>query len=679
MRLNQKLLTVLLTLCMVLSLCVPVSAASPTASYGASGYSYIGIYGAPSFEDNVIPARNAEGKCGLIDPRGNVVMPFLYDDLLDIGCGQYIASDYLETGGTVECIVNAEGETILAPAQQTISASGRIITVLNEQEKTARFYDRDLQPVALEGFDWVYQLGGADFAPDSTRFYSARSTDHSTFLLLNSAMSTVGRSNDYYYWTRTGEDGDIVYYTHGSLYSSAGKLLTDPSLYREIWETEYPFLSVYDYDGHVGALSFTGEELLHPSGYERISMSQEGYLYAQLRSDPAAGDEAGVATEVWKDGTLYHTYSGKKVEASFYDRPLCFSASENGLCGLMTPEGNVIVPENYISFHNFRPGYYFAVKPDQTTQVLNASGALALTESYTWISRIGPGESVFVMGMTGENREIRNVITGELVARLNGSDYPVISWSDGTDSSAEAGLMSFSLPSRTIYVNYLTGELLGELPVQASLYDRKGHFTYKTVDGLYGVGRLSWDGMDPDTPSEWAAAEVRSAIAAGLVPQALQGDYRAPISRAQVSRMFLLLLEQSSGKTADVLMQEQGVAPSADAFRDTRDSAVLAAHALGLFKGKAAGIFDPDGTLTRAEIAAVINRAARLLGVDTTLSAPGFTDVPPDHWVYSELGWPASAGIIQGNGAGGFDPSGQLTIEQAILISARALNALKTR
>jgi len=81
--------------------------------------------------------------------------------------------------------------------------------------------------------------------------------------------------------------------------------------------------------------------------------------------------------------------------------------------------------------------------------------------------------------------------------------------------------------------------------------------------------------------------------------------------------------------------------------------------------------FAPDRVFTRSQIAAVINRTARVLGVDTEGYSHGFSDVK-GHWVDSELGWPAHADILRGTDTGKFGPDGPLTTEQAIAITYRA-------
>ncbi|MBQ7600100.1 MAG: S-layer homology domain-containing protein, partial [Clostridia bacterium] len=105
---------------------------------------------------------------------------------------------------------------------------------------------------------------------------------------------------------------------------------------------------------------------------------------------------------------------------------------------------------------------------------------------------------------------------------------------------------------------------------------------------------------------------------------------------------------------------------------------VLAANALGIINGTGSGKFSPDGTLKRAQIAAIINRVARVMGIETDGFTHEFNDITDNYkWADTELGWPVHAGVINGVGGGRFNPGGDLTTEQAILITYRALGALK--
>ena len=178
-----------------------------------------------------------------------------------------------------------------------------------------------------------------------------------------------------------------------------------------------------------------------------------------------------------------------------------------------------------------------------------------------------------------------------------------------------------------------------------------------------------------DTPSSWAVDEVNAAIEVGLVPENLQKNYASPITRGDVAQMFINLIEQSSGLSIDDFMASKEVSINNAAFEDTTDKAVLAANALGIINGMGDGRFNPNGTLTRAQIAAIINRAANVLGVDTAGYSHSFTDVV-GHWVDAELGWPLQAEIVNGIGDNKYDPEGRLTTEQAIAITYRALKYL---
>ena len=73
--------------------------------------------------------------------------------------------------------------------------------------------------------------------------------------------------------------------------------------------------------------------------------------------------------------------------------------------------------------------------------------------------------------------------------------------------------------------------------------------------------------------------------------------------------------------------------------------------------------------------AAILNRTAEVLGVETDGYTHTFTDVS-GHWVSDSLGWPVHAGIINGVGDNRFDPDGVLTTEQSIVMAQRALEAL---
>lgn len=177
-------------------------------------------------------------------------------------------------------------------------------------------------------------------------------------------------------------------------------------------------------------------------------------------------------------------------------------------------------------------------------------------------------------------------------------------------------------------------------------------------------------------PSDWAQAEVSAAIKAGIVPETLQQNYTSPVTRQAVAGMFIDLIEEASGKNIDTILQEKGVERNPAAFTDTSAPDVLAANALGIINGVGENRFAPTGTFTRGQIAAIINRAAGVLGVETQGYSHSFADAS-NHWCSEELGWPVHAGVLNGVSKDRFAPDGKLTTEQAIVITYRALEFLK--
>ena len=76
----------------------------------------------------------------------------------------------------------------------------------------------------------------------------------------------------------------------------------------------------------------------------------------------------------------------------------------------------------------------------------------------------------------------------------------------------------------------------------------------------------------------------------------------------------------------------------------------------------------PDGTLTRAQLTALLHRAS---GSPAAGKAAGFADVSGAVWYASAVDWAAETGVILGYPDGRFDPNGAVTREQLAAILFR--------
>lgn len=99
-----------------------------------------------------------------------------------------------------------------------------------------------------------------------------------------------------------------------------------------------------------------------------------------------------------------------------------------------------------------------------------------------------------------------------------------------------------------------------------------------------------------------------------------------------------------------------------DSDKISYEEAVDVMTAIGVIEGLDTGAFNPTGTLTREQAAAIICRMmlgdnADKLGTTTT----SFKDVASTRWSASYISYCASLGIIAGNGDGTYSPAGTLT------------------
>ena len=94
---------------------------------------------------------------------------------------------------------------------------------------------------------------------------------------------------------------------------------------------------------------------------------------------------------------------------------------------------------------------------------------------------------------------------------------------------------------------------------------------------------------------------------------------------------------------------------------------IKAAINKGIVNGYTDGTFKPDRAVTRAEFAAMINKA---LGNNETASI-SFHDVPSSEWYYSDIAKAVAAAYVSGYNDSSFKPGSAITREEAAVIIAR--------
>ncbi|HDR7605199.1 hypothetical protein S3E15_02139 [Bacillus mycoides] len=87
---------------------------------------------------------------------------------------------------------------------------------------------------------------------------------------------------------------------------------------------------------------------------------------------------------------------------------------------------------------------------------------------------------------------------------------------------------------------------------------------------------------------------------------------------------------------------------------------ILTLTDMGIFVGDGKGTFRPKESLTRAEMAVILQKAFKL----KVKANHTFNDVPKDHWANDAISALESNGVAAGNGAGAFNPTSVLTREE---------------
>lgn len=92
---------------------------------------------------------------------------------------------------------------------------------------------------------------------------------------------------------------------------------------------------------------------------------------------------------------------------------------------------------------------------------------------------------------------------------------------------------------------------------------------------------------------------------------------------------------------------------------------------IGIMQGDEKGNFNPNQSVTRAEMAAIICRM--LDETENLTTSNDFMDVPVTHWANKYVAKAAELGIVNGYGNGNFGPDDMVTFEQVVTMVIRAI------
>ena len=189
--------------------------------------------------------------------------------------------------------------------------------------------------------------------------------------------------------------------------------------------------------------------------------------------------------------------------------------------------------------------------------------------------------------------------------------------------------------------------------------------TYRNTDGSF---KHTADGSGSN---QMAAEQGFYGIVAAM--RAMQGKnslYRMSDCTIRVSGNAGVNTIGLPGKHADV--QKVAISAPGTTFADIsahkNQPAIEALASRGIITGYNADSFGPNDTMTRAQFATIVVRALGL----TPKASNVFTDVPADKWYAPYIGTAYKYEIVNGRTATTFDPEGTITRQEAAAMVARA-------
>lgn len=204
--------------------------------------------------------------------------------------------------------------------------------------------------------------------------------------------------------------------------------------------------------------------------------------------------------------------------------------------------------------------------------------------------------------------------------------------------------------------------------------DKKTFIVANKYFSTYTVLENNVSFSDIASVKDWAGRQITVAAAKGIIDGRAEGQYvpNDSVTRAEFAKLIVKAfgLENES---------------ATESFTDVAANAwyqpyVAAAAEAGLIEGRADGIFAPDATITRAELATIASRALAKVksykAVEETDAALAiFVDAADIHATLQDgVAFAAEQGLVVGEEGSRFNPNNPTTRAQAAVIIYRLLN-----
>ncbi|WP_240839065.1 S-layer homology domain-containing protein [Acidaminobacter sp. JC074] len=172
------------------------------------------------------------------------------------------------------------------------------------------------------------------------------------------------------------------------------------------------------------------------------------------------------------------------------------------------------------------------------------------------------------------------------------------------------------------------------------------------------------------SPSDWAEPFVKAMLLEGLASEELLDTTKMqhPITREEFAELTVRLYAKSKGQKIEDLVEW-------NPFADSNNKMVAKAFNLGIVSGTGFNdedqrLFSPSNLVTRQEIAVMLVKELKLLGVNTTSKGEmAYSDEQAvAAWAYDAVNFASENGILSGVGNNQVAPTANATREQALVL-----------
>lgn len=173
-----------------------------------------------------------------------------------------------------------------------------------------------------------------------------------------------------------------------------------------------------------------------------------------------------------------------------------------------------------------------------------------------------------------------------------------------------------------------------------------------------------------DEPSAWAASYIAEARSKGVLSSELDCNYKNNITRGE----FCQLISACMKVCGRYIPEGEKVT-----FKDTTKTHILKVASVGVVTGYSDGTFKPGDSIKRQDAAVMLQRLAKVFGMEEAEGAKTFSDAGSiSSYAKEGVDFVTALGIMNGNADGTFNPGSSITREQAVITIMNMLSALES-